>query len=414
MIIYKFVFYKRTKRLEFLKGFLAIRLSNDEYFSILSLDDTAVKRVVLGKIADEPNVKLDFYISEHDDFSNSVIIGSFFLDNLRKESANINVYFKIDSMMLYVYGECDGIANKSKFDLSLINLAVDSEEINDLESAKSSDLPVGFSGVEREEEFVKEFGSVAGQYDSLDGDLDNFNDLPNSQNLSADEKLFSNENNFNLLSDSLNSDNGTLVSENLDSDSDLNLENFDFGLTGDGFENNIDEGNDLEEHVLNDKDTVSRDDFDLDNISVDISDSSAASDNSAANAVKLVEDKDTDFKSVNVYTLQDSYSDNWDVEDIITDLDNGLGESEFDDVALDFSKEDFATDIEESRLDLDSEEGLIQTSMLYLSLISLFLLIFFSLFLIFSKVLNPRNFAIYDCPFYKEEKITKCENSNYV
>lgn len=395
-----------------MKGFLAIRLSNDEYFSILNLDDTAVKRVVLGKIADETNVKLDFYISEHDDFSNSVIIGSFFLDNLRKESANINVYFKIDSMMLYVYGECDGIANKSKFDLSSINLAVGSEEISDLESAKSSDSPVGFSGVERGEEFVKEFGSVAGQYDSLDGDLDNFNDLPNSQNLSADEELFSNENNFDLLSDSLNSDNGTLVSENLDSD--LNLENFDFGLTGDGFENNIDERNEIEEHVLDDKDTVSRDAFDLDNISVDISDSSAASNNSAANTVKLVEDEDTDFKSVNVYTLQDSYSDNLNVEDIITNLDNGLGESKLDDVTLDFSKEDFATDIEESLLDLDSEEGLIQTSMLYLSLISLFLLIFFSLFLIFSKVLNPKNFAIYGCPFYREEKITKCENSNYV
>ncbi|BDU63059.1 hypothetical protein BOFE_05990 [Candidatus Borrelia fainii] len=399
-----------------MKGFLAIRLSNDEYFSVLSLDDADVKRVVLGKIADETNVRLDFYVSEHDDFSNSVIIGSFFLDNLRKESVDINVYFKIDSMMLYVYGECDGIVNKSKFDLSLINFAVGSEKINDLESsAKSSDLPVGFSGVERKEEFVEEFGSVAGrQYDSLDGNLDNFNDLPNSQNLSADEKLFSNENNFNLLSDSLNPDNGTLVSENFDSDSDINLENFDFGLTGDGFENNIDGGNEIEEHVLDDKDTVSRDVFDLDNVSVDISDSNDAFNNSAANVVKLVEDEDTDFKSVNVYTLQDSYSDNWNVEDIITDLDNGSGELELDDVALDFGKEDFATDIEESSLDLDSEEGLMQTSMLYLSLISLFFLIFFSLFLIFSKLLNHRNFAIYDCPFYREEKITKCENSNYV
>lgn len=84
----------------------------------------------------------------------------------------------------------------------------------------------------------------------------------------------------------------------------------------------------------------------------------------------------------------------------------------------DFSEEDFITGVEESRGSLNlEEEEIIQTSMLYLSLFSLFLLIFFSLFLIFSKVLNHRNFAIscFSCYcFYQEEKINKYEKNNYV
>ncbi|UCP01289.1 hypothetical protein [Borrelia hermsii] len=395
-----------------MKGFLAIRLSNDEYFSILSLDDTTVKRVVLGKLADETNVKLDLYISKYEDFSNPVIIGSFFLDNLRKESSNINVYFKIDSMMLYVYGECDGITNKSKFDLSLINLAVGSGEIS-LEDAKSNDLPIRFSEAKHEEGFAEEFGSVVEQDGSLDVGLDNVDSLFDPQSLFTNEKLSSNENNLNLLSDSLSLDNDILVSENLNSESNLNLENFDFELTKDKFENNIDEGNGIE-HVLSDKDTVSQDVSDLNNIPVDISDASVVSDSFDTNNVKLVEDDNTNFGDINVNASQESYSDDWNIDDIITDIDKELNESEFSDVVLDLSDENFATDFEESRLDVDSEEGLIQTSMLYLSLISLFLLIFFSLFLIFSKVLNPRNFAISYYSFYKEEKITKCEKNNYV
>ncbi|WP_241763724.1 hypothetical protein [Borrelia hermsii] len=395
-----------------MKGFLAIRLSNDEYFSILSLDDTAVKRVVLGKLADEANVKLDLYISKYEDFSNPVIIGSFFLDNLRKESSNINVYFKIDSMMLYVYGECDGITNKSRFDLSLINLAVGSGEIS-LEDAKSNDLPIKLSDVEHEESVLKEFGSVVGQDGSLDVGLDNVDSLIDPQSLFTNDKLSSNENNLNLLSDSLSLDNDTLVSENLNSDPNLNLENFDFELTKDKFENNVDKGNEIE-HVLSDKDTVSQDASDLNDIPVDISDASVVSGSSDTNNVKLGEDDNIIFGDINVNALQGSYSDDWNIDDIITDIDKELNESELSDVVLDLSEENFATDFEESRLDVNSEEGLIQTSMLYLSLISLFLLIFFSLFLIFSKVLNPRNFAISYYPFYKEEKITKCEKNNYV
>ncbi|AHH03230.1 Hypothetical protein BHY_0279 [Borrelia nietonii YOR] len=398
--------------MEFLKGFLAIRLSNDEYFSILSLDDTAVKRVVLGKLADEANVKLDLYISKYEDFSNPVIIGSFFLDNLRKESSNINVYFKIDSMMLYVYGECDGITNKSRFDLSLINLAVGSGEIS-LEDAKSNDLPIKLSDVEHEESVLKEFGSVVGQDGSLDVGLDNVDSLIDPQSLFTNDKLSSNENNLNLLSDSLSLDNDILVSENLNSDPNLNLENFDFELTKDKFENNVDKGNEIE-HVLSDKDTVSQDASDLNDIPVDISDASVVSGSSDTNNVKLGEDDNIIFGDINVNALQGSYSDDWNIDDIITDIDKELNESELSDVVLDLSEENFATDFEESRLDVNSEEGLIQTSMLYLSLISLFLLIFFSLFLIFSKVLNPRNFAISYYPFYKEEKITKCEKNNYV
>ncbi|WP_241763792.1 hypothetical protein [Borrelia nietonii] len=395
-----------------MKGFLAIRLSNDEYFSILSLDDTAVKRVVLGKLADEANVKLDLYISKYEDFSNPVIIGSFFLDNLRKESSNINVYFKIDSMMLYVYGECDGITNKSRFDLSLINLAVGSGEIS-LEDAKSNDLPIKLSDVEHEESVLKEFGSVVGQDGSLDVGLDNVDSLIDPQSLFTNDKLSSNENNLNLLSDSLSLDNDILVSENLNSDPNLNLENFDFELTKDKFENNVDKGNEIE-HVLSDKDTVSQDASDLNDIPVDISDASVVSGSSDTNNVKLGEDDNIIFGDINVNALQGSYSDDWNIDDIITDIDKELNESELSDVVLDLSEENFATDFEESRLDVNSEEGLIQTSMLYLSLISLFLLIFFSLFLIFSKVLNPRNFAISYYPFYKEEKITKCEKNNYV
>ncbi|WP_241763500.1 hypothetical protein [Borrelia hermsii] len=395
-----------------MKGFLAIRLSNNEYFSILSLDDTTVKRVVLGKLADKTNVKLDLYISKYEDFSNPVIIGSFFLDNLRKESSNINVYFKIDSMMLYVYGECDGITNKSKFDLSLINLAVGSGEIS-LENAKSNDLPIRLSEAKHEERFSEEFGSVVEQDGSLDVGLDNVDSLFDPQSLFTNEKLSSNENNLNLLSDSLSLDNDTLVSENLNSESNINLENFDFELTKDKFENNIDEGNGIE-HVLSDKDIVSQDASDLNNIPVDISDAGVVSDSFDTNNVKLVEDDNTNFGDINVNASQESYSDDWNIDDIITDIDKDLNESEFSDVVLDLSEENFATDFEESRLDVDSGEGLIQTSMLYLSLISLFLLIFFSLFLIFSKVLNPRNFAIFYYPFYKEEKITKCEKNNYV
>ncbi|AHH05155.1 hypothetical protein BmHG_00268 [Borrelia miyamotoi] len=385
--------------MEFLKGFLAIRLYDNEYFSILSLDDIAVKRVVLGKFADETNVKLDFYISEYKDFSNSIFIGSFFLNNLRKESSNINIYCSIDSMLLYVYGECDGITNKSKFDLKLINLVANSEGlISSLESLKSDDLPVSFSDLENGEGGVKGLEGILGrnQEDSyLDERLDSVDNLLDSQNLFVDERFSSNERNLNLLSNSLSSDsdtNDTLLDENLSSDSNLNLRNFDIGVTRDRFKSSIDEDSEIK-HNINEKEAVNQGGTsDLDNVSVGVNN--------------------------DISTSSDDFDD-WNVEDIITDLDKGFGESEFDNVVLDdFSEEDFITGVEESRGSLNlEEEEIIQTSMLYLSLFSLFLLIFFSLFLIFSKVLNHRNFAIscFSCYcFYQEEKINKYEKNNYV
>ncbi|QFP42057.1 hypothetical protein F9Y90_02945 [Borrelia miyamotoi] len=386
--------------MEFLKGFLAIRLSDNEYFSILSLDDIAVKRVVLGKFSDETNVKLDFYISEYKDFSNSIFIGSFFLDNLRKESSNINIYCSVNSMLLYVYGECDGITNKSKFDLKLINLVASSEELStSLESVKSDDLPVSFNDLENGEGGVKGLEGILGQNQedsSLDEQLlDSVDNLFNSQNLFVEEKFSSNERNLSLLSNSLSSDssdtNDTLLDENLSSDSNLNLRNFDIGVTRDKFENSIYEDNEIK-HNINEKEAVNQDSAsDLGNFSIGVTN--------------------------DISTSSDDFDD-WNVEDIITDLDKGFVENEFDNVALDdFSEEDFITDVEASRGSLNLEEGIIQTSMLYLSLVSLFLLIFFSLFLIFSKVLNHRNFAIscFSCYcFYKEEKINKYEKNNYV
>lgn len=51
--------------------------------------------------------------------------------------------------------------------------------------------------------------------------------------------------------------------------------------------------------------------------------------------------------------------------------------------------------------------------MLYLSLISLFLLIFFSLFLVFSKILKPRDFVSYyfECG---KKRIERYEKDQYV
>ncbi|WP_233275044.1 hypothetical protein [Borrelia anserina] len=389
-----------------MKGFLGIRLSNNEYFSILSLDDTAVKRVVLGRLKDETNVKLDFYISEYEDFSNSVFIGSFFLNDLRKENSNINIYFKIESMILYVYGECDEIASKSKFDLSSISLDVNSGNIGDsFENAKSNDLPVNFSSVDRdrENEFVKELDNVVVQEqdDSLGDNIDN---LLDSQDLFEDEKLSSNIENLDLLSDSLSTDNDTLASESLNSDSNLGLE----------LEFKRDKSKDGIGHVLSDEeDIVSQDTLDFNNLPVDINDTNVVTDDSDSNVLKLVEDSNTNFSSVNVHALQDSYSDDWSVDDIITDINKDLGGNGVDDVTLDFSKEGFVTDIKENQLDLDPEEGFIETSMLYLSLISFFLLIFFSLFLIFSKLLNPKNFVVSYYSFCREAKITKYEKSNH-
>ncbi|WP_445435880.1 hypothetical protein [Candidatus Borreliella tachyglossi] len=346
-----------------MKGFLAIRLSDNEYFPLLNLGDISVKKVVLGKL-DEANVKLDLYISEYEDFMYPFFVGSFFLDNLKVESSSINVYFRIDSMMLYVYGECDGVENKAKFDLGLINFGVDSGEFSgSLENEQLSDRPVlGTSDVDLEEVSVKELDSVLNQdkADALDVSLDNVDDLLNFSELDP-------------------------VSEDRDFDSNLNVENLDIEFKRDNFESNVNEREQIDGKDAN---------FDSDN-----------------NVVRFIEDEDSNFSGVNVPILRDS--DDLSVEDIIADIDKGLKDSSFDSDTLDFS-EDFTRGVDKNRLDSNSGGSLVQTPMLYLSLVSLFLLIFFSLFLVFSKVLNPRNFKISYYYVYKEEKIKNCEDSSYV
>ncbi|BCR21698.1 hypothetical protein [Borrelia sp. HM] len=378
--------------MEFLKGFLAIKLSDNEYFSILNLDDVAVKRVTLGKFEDETDVKLDFYISEYKDFSNPIFIGSFFLNNLIKESSSVNVYCRIASMVLYVYGECGGITNKSKFDLKSIKLSTSSSAkglSGSLSSTKLDNLPNSLSDLELENE--NEVGKksegvlVQSQEDYLDELLDNVDHLREPQSLLMDENFSNNESNLNLSSNFLSSDNYKLSKEDLNSNSNLNLNsgNFDIGVGKDRFGTPIDKGSEIR-HIINENNTVNKDTSDLGNISVNDNDVSTYSD---------------DFDNLNV-------------ESIMTDLDKEFVESEFDSIDLDdFGDQDFTIDVEDSKssLNLEEEEGLIQTSMLYLSLVSLFLLIFFSLFLIFSKVLNHRNFAISCFSFYKEEKIYKYE-----
>ncbi|ACH93215.1 uncharacterized conserved protein [Borrelia duttonii Ly] len=400
--------------MELLKGFLGIRLSSNEYFSVLSLDDTSVKKMVLGKLADETNIKLDFYVSEYENFSNPIIIGSFFLDNLDKDSLNVNIYFKIDSMMLYVYGECDGITNKTKFDLSLMSLSVNTNEVNgdSLNSDKVDDLPIDFQDTNRKESFDSIVEEK--QDDSLDFDLSNVNDLSNSKDL-----LLKKENDLDLVVDSLNltndMDEHALLSEGskeLDSESNVNLENLDFAPTRDKLEDNPIEETEVA-HVLDDIDqySVNQGISTLDKVSIDVNERNDVFDNSE-NDVKSVKDKDDSSSSFNVYVIQNSYSDDLSVEDIIADVSKNLDDVEFDDVSLDLGKDNFTVDVEEPKFDPDLKEDRIQTSMLYLSLVSLFLLIFFSLFLIFSKILNPKNFTISYCSFYKEEKITRCEKSN--
>ncbi|WP_235048048.1 hypothetical protein [Borrelia hispanica] len=402
-----------------MKGFLGIRLSSNEYFSVLSLDDTSVKKMVLGKLADETNIKLDFYVSEYENFSNPIIIGSFFLDNLKKDSLNVNIYFKIDSTMLYVYGECDGITNKTKFDLSLMSLSIKSNEVNgdSLNSGKVDDLPIDFKDTNLKESFDSIVEEK--QDESLDFNLNDVNDLSNSKDLPLNKDLLSKENDLDLVVDSLNLTNDinehVLLSEEskeLDSGSNLDLENLDFVLTRDKVENNPSEETEVA-HVLDDIDqySVNQGVSDLDKFSIDVNERDDVFD-SSDNDVKSVKDKDDNSSSFNVYVIQNSYSDDLSVEDIIADVSKNLDDFEFDDGVLDLGKDNFTVDVEEPKLDFDLKEDRIQTSMLYLSLVSLFLLIFFSLFLIFSKILNPKNFTISYCSFYKEEKITRCEKSN--
>ncbi|MBW6187488.1 hypothetical protein KZ870_40520, partial [Pseudomonas aeruginosa] len=145
----------------------------------------------------------------------------------------------------------------------------------------------------------------------LDERLDSVDNLLDSQNLFVDERFSSNERNLNLLSNSLSSDsdtNDTLLDENLSSDSNLNLRNFDIGVTRDRFKSSIDEDSEIK-HNINEKEAVNQGGTsDLDNVSVGVNN--------------------------DISTSSDDFDD-WNVEDIITDLDKGFGESEFDNVVLD-------------------------------------------------------------------------------
>lgn len=52
---------------DFWKGF-SDKLSNNEYYPVLNLDDSSVKRIILGKVAGDTSIKLNLYVSEYEDF----------------------------------------------------------------------------------------------------------------------------------------------------------------------------------------------------------------------------------------------------------------------------------------------------------------------------------------------------------
>ncbi|MCD2382705.1 hypothetical protein LRB32_05080, partial [Borreliella americana] len=164
-----------------MKGFLAIKLSNNEYYSVLNLDDSSVKRIILGKVAGDTSIKLNFYVSEYEDFSDPFLVGSFFLDNLKKESLSVNVYFKVMDEILYVYSESDGIQDKSKFDLSLVDFNQKfkgfnrDNSLNDFKSDIINDLSVENLGsefdlnFEEKDDFVKkDVSDIVPTVNSLD------------------------------------------------------------------------------------------------------------------------------------------------------------------------------------------------------------------------------------------------------
>ncbi|WKC57834.1 hypothetical protein [Borrelia sp. P9F1] len=377
-----------------MKGFLAIRLSGEDYFQVLDLEDVSVKKVVLGKLLDETNVKLDFYVSEFENFPNPVLLGSFFLNNVTKDSSDIDVYFKVESEILYVYGECGGVESKAKFDLSLVDLGVSSGEFDgeQLEGGHFSDsddldfaenLEVGFE---------------------QDKDNSSLNTLDDVDSLTSTGSLgeFSLVNEDSLeegLAGSLNT--GDDSSNALDLDSGLDLEEADVNLRGDIFDS------DGSSHDVGDLGIGMAG---LDGFSSDGNDISFDSNN---DAVEFVENEDIDFSSVNISGYGASYSDDLSVDDIIADIDKDLGESVVDAVFGDDSR-GFGVGNGNEQLNTDSKEDFTKTFMLYLSLISLFLLMFFSLFLIFSKVLNPRNLRVSHHCVFEEEKIEKYERSSHV
>ncbi|AEW68600.1 Hypothetical protein KK9_0265 [Borreliella garinii BgVir] len=335
-----------------MKGFLAIKLSNNEYYSVLNLDDSSVKRVILGKVAGDTSIKLNFYVSEYEYFSDPFLVGSFFLDNLKRESLSVNVYFKVMDEILYVYSESDGIQDKSRFDLSLLDFnqtfkGSNGDRLsNDLKSVIGNDLPVENLGSEFDLNFEEKDDFVKKDVSDLSIPAINSLDLKTEEDQQDDSDFEGFDDNDESYVDSkeLNLENEKVEYINEES---LNLNNFEFQKLEESSE----------------------------------------------------EDEEEDLHDLSV-------------EDIIADIDKDLIDTSDEDVELDL-REDFENDAVKNNFKLNSSEGVVHSPMLYLSLISLFLLIFFSLFLVFSKILKPRDFVSYyfECG---KKRIERYEKEQYV
>lgn len=332
-----------------MKGFLAIKLSDNEYYSVLNLDDSSVKKVILGKVAGDTSIKLNFYVSEYEDFSDPFLVGSFFLDNLKKESPSINVYFKVMNEILYVYSESDGIQNKSKFDLSLINFNQTFEGSN-------------------KENFLDDFKS------------DVSNDL-SVENLGSEFDLNFEEKDDFVKKDTSDLSTPTTDSLDLKSEEDQKIE------SKDSYFKNFD---------TSDGSDVDSKDFNLENKKLEYIDEEPFNINNF------------EFQKLEEFSSEEENLHDLSVEDIIADIDKDLIDTSDEDVELDL-REDFDSDVVKNNFKLNSGERAVHSPMLYLSLISLFLLIFFSLFLVFSKILKPRDFVSYcfECDKKKIERYGK-------
>ncbi len=338
-----------------MKGFLAIKLSNNEYYSVLNLDDSSVKRVILGKVAGDTSIKLSFYVSEYEDFSDPFLVGSFFLDNFKKGKLKCKCYFKVMDEILYVYSESDGIQDKSKFDLSLLDFnqtfkGSNGDRLsNDLKSGIGNDLPVEDLGSEFDLTFEEKDDFVKKDVSDLSIPTINSLDLKTEEyqkddSDDSDFEGFDDNDESYVYSKELNLENKKVEYINEES---LNLNNFEFQKLEESSE----------------------------------------------------EDEEEDLHDLSV-------------EDIIADIDKDLIDTSDEDVELDL-REDFENDAVKSNFKLNSSEGVVHSPMLYLSLISLFLLIFFSLFLVFSKILKPRDFVSYyfECG---KKRIERYEKDQYV
>ncbi|WKC90654.1 hypothetical protein [Borreliella carolinensis] len=338
-----------------MKGFLAIKLSNNEYYSVLNLDDSSVKRIILGKVEGDTSIKLNFYVSEYEDFSDPFLVGSFFLDNLKKESSSVNVYFKVMDEILYVYSESDGVQDKSKFDLSLLDFnqtfkgSNRDNPLNDFKSNIGNNLSVENLGSEFDLNFEEKDDFI--KKDVSDVSMSTINSL--DLKTEKDQKIETNDSDFEDFDDN---DDDSLVDSK-----ELNLENEKI--------KHIDERS-----------------FNLNNFEFQkLEDSSL--------------EEEEDLRDLSV-------------EDIIADIDKELIDTSDEDVELDL-REDFENDEMKNGFKLNSSEGVVHSPMLYLSLISLFLLIFFSLFLVFSKILKPRDFVSYYFE-YGKKRIERYEKDQYI